>query len=245
MFVLLYAFIGVLLSILINYLADVLPHTRKFSLPICPSCKNSLSIWEYLTSSTCEKCGKKRSFLHYVTAFCCVLFSVLLYYFPFDGLSYWAALPMLVFLLVIARIDIQHQVILIQTSIFGLVLFTFYGILLNGVHSTLLGGTAGLAINLVFYGFGILYADLLNKSRNSKVSEVIFGFGDVFVGTYLGLLVGWPIVLPAVFLGMLSAGAFSLVYMGFLIVSRRYNRFSSIPLSPFFIIAAIFSLYIF
>ena len=152
---------------------------------------------------------------------------------------------MLVFLLVIARIDIQHQVILIQTSIFGLVLFTFYGILLNGVHSTLLGGTAGLAINLVFYGFGILYADLLNKSRNSKVSEVIFGFGDVFVGTYLGLLVGWPIVLPAVFLGMLSAGAFSLVYMGFLIVSRRYIRFSSIPLSPFFIIAAIFSLYIF
>lgn len=130
-------------------------------------------------------------------------------------------------------------------SIFGLVLFSIYGILLNGVRTTLLGGIAGFAILLAFYGFGILYAKMVRKSPNVDSGEVMFGFGDVYVGTFLGLFVGWPLVIPTVVIGMLLAGIFSVFHIVIQIITQRYQRYSGIPLSPFFIIAAVSSLYIY
>ncbi len=53
------ALIGSLVGIIINYLADVLPISRKFSQPICLNCGRLFPLKEYLFSFKCSKCGNK------------------------------------------------------------------------------------------------------------------------------------------------------------------------------------------
>lgn len=48
------------LGAMVNYLADVLPRTRRFSAPVCPRCEEGLP-WHYtLWPKKCQACGEKR-----------------------------------------------------------------------------------------------------------------------------------------------------------------------------------------
>ena len=46
--------IGWLAGYLVNYLADVLPSTRRFSQPACPQCNTSLTWKDYLLFQPCQ-----------------------------------------------------------------------------------------------------------------------------------------------------------------------------------------------
>jgi hypothetical protein len=66
-----YAVIGGAVGVLINYLSDVLPRTRRFSQPICPHCEVPFSLKGYLISFKCPNCGQKprtRNFLVLITS---------------------------------------------------------------------------------------------------------------------------------------------------------------------------------
>ena len=237
--------IGGLVGILINYLSDVLPISRRFTRPICKTCSYPYTVSDYLKLNRCPQCGAKRSNRSFIVLFVVIIICILLYFFPFASLSFWATIPILTFLGMILVIDIEHRVVLIETSIFGFVLFLVYGIILRGLAITIMGGLVGFLITILFYGLGIAYVKIAGKLRHQVIDEVAFGFGDVLAGTFLGLLLGWPSVFGAIIIAIFTFGAYSLIYIIILLKSKRYSAFSNaLAFTPFLILGTIVLFYL-
>jgi len=237
--------VGVVVGLVINYLSDVLPVFRRFTRPVCPSCGQPFSLSNYLSFNKCSHCGTKRSNRSFIVLITAIVISILLYFFPFSGLSFWATIPILTFLGVIVVIDIEHRAVLLETSFFGFVLFLIYGIILHGLVKTIMGGLVGFLITILFYGLGIAYVKIAGKLRHQAIDEVAFGFGDVFAGTFLGLLLGWSSVFGAIIIAIFTFGAYSLIYIVSLLISKRYNAFASaLPFTPFLVLGTIVIFYL-
>jgi hypothetical protein len=240
---LLAALAGGLVGMLVNYLADVLPANRRLARPTCPQCNTPYSLKSYMLAWRCGACGRQHSARHWCVLLFSILATLILAVFPIRGLPWPVWLPLLTFLGVIFLIDLEHRLVLFQTSLVGLGLCLVYGWVLRGLAATLLGGLAGLSIMLAFFILGILFSKIVGALRGKKMSEVAFGFGDVFAGTFLGLLTGWPLVAGAIVIGLLAFSAFSLVYLGVLLIIKKYKAFDNpLPLTPFLILAAVMML---
>ncbi len=74
--------------------------------------------------------------------------------------------------------------------------------------------------------------------------EKWMGWGDVKLGTFIGLLLGWPLILVALFSAFILGSVFSLV----LIALKKKTRQDIIPFAPFlvcgFLVALFFGKYI-
>ena len=238
------AVVGALMAVLINYLSDVLPISRRFSQPICHNCGKLFPTKDYLFSFRCPNCGNRTSARVILVTIFSIIASILVTLYPLDGISYWATLPILVFLGVILVIDIEFRVVLKETSYMGLALFLVYGILMHGISFTFLGGVAGFLIMMALYYLGILFNKLMGRFRGQEIDEVALGFGDVYVGAFLGFFTGWPLIISVLFFAIIASGVFSLFYILVMLLLRRYRTFSAIPYTPFLILASIAMLYI-
>lgn len=237
--------VGGIIGILINYFSDVLPASRRITRPLCRVCNQPYSIKDYLVSWRCSRCGNRTSTRSIIVLISAIALCILLKFFPFSILGFWATLPILIFLGVILVIDIDHRAVLVETSIFGFVLFLIYGISLRGFSRTIIGALAGLLIMLLFYYLGIAFTKIAGKLKHQEIDEVAFGFGDVLVGTVLGLLTGWPSIAGAIVIAILAFGAYSLVLLFSLLISKRYRAFASAQaFTPFLILGAIAIFYL-
>ena len=244
MLIIIKIFVGGIIGILINYLSDVLPISRKFSQPICKECNAPYTLKQYLSFSKCQQCGRRISTRTVLVPILSMGTCVLLHYFPFSTLSFWATLPILVFFAVMAIIDIEHHLIMIQMSLLGAILFFIYGLIIRGIRATLMGALVGFVITIFFYLLGIVFSRIVGKIRHKEISEVAFGLGDVLAGTFLGFLVG-PEILGAIFIALASFGVFSLFYILVLLLTRKYHAFTSaLPFAPFLILGAIMIIYL-
>lgn len=236
--------LGAACGVIINYLADVLPIYRKPGIPLCSNCVQKFTLYNYLISFKCKNCGQPVSLRTLLVLIFSIAAALLFWLFPYQNLSFWWMLPVMIFLGVILVIDIEYRVVLIQTSIFGLVLMFLIGLVnqgftLPGLLITLAGGAAGLIILLALYYFGAFFSKTLSKARGQQIDEIAFGFGDVYAGTFLGLMMGWPNIIGTLILAVLLSGAFSLLYVLVLLILRRYKAYSAIPYTPFLILGAI------
>ena len=239
------ALAGGLVGILINYLADVLPAARRLGQPVCPCCNQLYALKDYVLIRGCPTCGQRRSRRTIIVMAASLLASVLLALFPLPGLGWWGSLPVMVFLGVIAVIDIEHRLVLVETSLFGLGLCVIFGVIQRGFAPTLTGGLGGFLVMLTLFFLGIVFSKIVGKLRGRNVSQVAFGFGDVFAGAFLGLLTGWPLIAGAIMIGMLTFAVYSIVYIAVLLVTKRYSAFATaLPLAPFLIIGAVVMLYL-
>jgi len=237
--------LGLMSGVLINYLADILPVQRWITFPLCSTCNQRYTIKDYLLFRKCSNCGKRASTRSIIVLISATVACILLKYYPFSILSFWATLPLLIFLGVIMVIDIEHHAVLLKTNIFGFILCTIYGIILRGFSRTIAGALGGLLIMLSFYFLGIAFSKVIGILRHQKIHEVAFGFGDVCIGTVLGLLTGWPSIVGAVVITILAFGGFSLVVLLSLLLSKRYNAFSSaLPFAPFLILGVLVIFYL-
>jgi prepilin signal peptidase PulO-like enzyme (type II secretory pathway) len=101
----------------------------------------------------------------------------------------------------------------------------------------LLGGAIGLVATLVMYVGGILYVRLVGRLRGQPLDQVAFGFGDVTLSTFIGLVVGTPEILLALAMGILGAGLFGAGYLFVRgLIQRRHALFTAIPYGPFLIL---------
>jgi prepilin signal peptidase PulO-like enzyme (type II secretory pathway) len=256
--VILYAIIGVFLSVLINYLSDVLPYTRKLSKPVCQNCARPFRFNNYLFSFRCPNCHQKSPLRVKLVPVFTIAACVLLYFFPFGNLSFWETLPIILFLGVVMVIDIEHRAVLIETSIIGIVLFLVYGIMMRGWSQsvpvfgvsmqgwliTLLGGLAGFLFMYLLYLFGKLFTKVLGKIRHQEIDEVALGFGDVYVCTFMGLLTGWPGTIGVVLIAILLSGVFSVLFLLITSLFGKYRSLTAFPYAPFLIIAGIALFYL-
>jgi leader peptidase (prepilin peptidase)/N-methyltransferase len=75
---------------------------------------------------------------------------------------------------------------------------------------------------------------ILARLSGREVSEVPFGFGDVTLGTFVGLITGLPGIFFAILITILSAGlAAALFWFVRAVIQRRYSMFTAIPYGPF------------
>lgn len=128
-------------------------------------------------------------------------------------------------------------------SVFGAVLAAGLGIWLHGITATIYGGMAGFGIFLVLYSLGGVFARWLARRRDQEFDDVALGFGDVNLAGVIGLLMGWPGISLGLILGVFAGGLVSLLYILFMLISRRYSPFSTLPYGPFLIAGAVALLY--
>jgi hypothetical protein len=241
--------LGLLAGWLINYLVDVLPDTLRLGQPVClnPGCKAALAWKDYLLLKGCPTCGRKRNLRTFVIITVAVASAVFLRLVP--HVPFWLGYPVMIYLIVVATIDIEHRLVLRPLSIAGLLLCAAAGIISHGWLYTLIGGVTGFIIMWLLYMFGRLFSRRRAKRLGLDESdgEEALGSGDVTMATILGLLLGWPLVWSGLLLGILLAGAFSLLLVIILLVSKKYKENTLnvfIPYVPFFIIAAILLFYL-
>jgi len=134
--------------------------------------------------------------------------------FGLQPLLAWAILATMV-LLLIAAIDIDRRLVLNKILLFGaataLLKAAFVGI--PALLSALLAGAVGVVL------FGVL----------ALAQRGALGAGDVKLAGMLGLMLAYPAVLTALFVGILTGG----ITAGVLLLTRRAQRRTMMPYAPF------------
>lgn len=96
--------------------------------------------------------------------------------------------------------------------------------------------------SIFIYLFPFLLAGLIPATffwLASKISkEKIMGAGDAEIALLMGILLGWPKVIPAYFIAFLVAGAWG----SYLLITKKAKMKSEVPLGPFLILGVFFSL---
>jgi leader peptidase (prepilin peptidase)/N-methyltransferase len=117
-------------------------------------------------------------------------------------------------------IDIEHHLILWRVIWVAAIGAALLGTYQHGWQATLWGGLAGFGFLLAAFGLGLLLEWLL---RNENAG---LGGGDVNLAGVLGLLLGWPLIGPALLTAIFAGGLFG---GGYLLVQRARRS----PAPPF------------
>lgn len=100
-----------------------------------------------------------------------------------------------------------------------------------GLTRALLGGVSAFVIVFGIYAFAGVYARL----RKLNVQGGAFGRGDVYLATFMGVVVGFPAVFPAIVYTIFLAGAgFAIFLLYQWIQTRRLLLNVALPYGPFF-----------
>lgn len=255
------ALLGVLAGVLVNRAADNLPPPAVLSLwaaPRCPFCATPRTLLEQsgilsfvLRRDKCHQCGaplKLRAPLVELAA--AALFGFFAGRFPF-GAYLLAVCFFTTVLLLILVIDIEHKLILnVITLPATLLALLASPLLLGSAETTLdhlnfrliflafLGALVGYGVTYGIYLLGILFLQVVNRTRASKIKTVAFGMGDVKLAGFLGALVGFPVIFYVLIYAILLGGLGAVLAILLRIVQRRgYSAFMAIPYGPYLILA--------
>jgi len=243
--------LGWLAGLFINYSADVLPSTRRFSQPTCSQCGTPFSWVDYLTLHACHSCGEKRSLRTWLVQILTVGSFVYLWLFPSKALGIPLGMIVLIYFGIIIVIDLEHRLILHPTSLVGAVLGLIVGTyihsrindngILIGLEMSLLGGLFGFGVMFLLYQLGAVVARFRARKLQTDDGEEALGGGDVYLAGVLGLMLGWDFIVWALAWGVIFGGVVSLLFILMLLLRRRYSNaalMTFIPYGPFFIIGA-------
>jgi prepilin signal peptidase PulO-like enzyme (type II secretory pathway) len=253
--------IGILAGGIVNVLADDLPQRRNPRLPHYPdNTPRPLIAWlgitAFLTGKRASPDGAKLSWRYPVTeiatalAMLLVLVRVSYYLPPADDLQviFWL-IYMAIFMLIIV-IDIEHKLILFVVIIPSAALAILDAVLTPlryapSLRDALIGGAAGFIVFFILYNGGFLFTYVMGKLRGQEIKDVAFGYGDVMLATLSGLILGWKLLIFAMFITVFL-GAFGAI---FYLVSRslmgnKYSMFTALPYGPY-IVAGTFIMMLF
>lgn len=234
---------------IVNYLADVLPVTRRFGQPTCPHCDTTHPWQDYLLFRACRSCRRRRGLRTWLVQFFLMAAGVYIWISPPARIGFALGLVLLLYFTMDFVIDLEHRLILHPTSLFGAALGLGVGFLRQGLWSTLIGGAVGFGMVFLFYLFGALFTKMrarrLQAAGLEADDEEAFGAGDVILATVLGFMLGWPLAWFGILFGVLLGGAVSVLVMLALFLSRRFKSWMVfIPFGPFFITSAFLIIYL-
>jgi len=237
-------FLGWLGGMVVNYLSDILPNKRQLVGPICVTCGEKQTWWNYFVwPRCCLSCEANRSLRVWIVEIVFVGASLWLLTSPHERLGYWVGMVLLLYFGVVVVIDVEHRLILHPVSWAGVLLGLGVGVWMHDLVPTLIGGAAGFGLMLALHGFGNLFERAMARWRNEPIDEVALGFGDVNLSGVLGLLLGWPGILGGLLLAILMGGAVSLIILLISLILRRYRAFLAIPYGPFLVASALVLMY--
>lgn len=244
------ALVGLLCGWIVNYLADVLPATRRLSRPVCAQCGREYSMATYLFLRTCPNCGHRRGLRPWIVLTAMIAISLYTWINP-HRMGYALGMTLVTYFAVVFVIDLEHRLILHPTSIVGALLGLGIGLWVNGPVPTLTGGLAGFLIMFALYALGVLFSKYRARRLKARGQEAddeeALGAGDVILATILGFVLGWPFIWFGLLLGILLGGVIGVILILALVVSRRYGKQALMvfmPYGPFFIASAFFILFL-
>lgn len=236
--------LGLFVGYLVNYVSDVLPLQRKLTLPICTHCAANYSWKDFFLRSTCKSCGRTRPWRFYATLAAGLIFSILLWEFPPKEMGFGLGLLVLAYFGVVIIIDFEHRLILHIVSMVGAVLGLVTGTIRTNFPTAVVGGLVGLAIMLIFYWFGTLFARYRARKLGHDDGEEALGFGDVTISAVLGFMLGWPLIIYGLMIGIVAGGVISLLLVIFLIATRRYESMTIFTAyGPYLVLGAAMLMY--
>lgn len=155
---------------------------------------------------------------------------------------YW--LYMALFML-ITVVDIEHKLILrivmVPCVIIGLMDALLLPAPLPTLERAIIGGLIGFGIFFGLYLGGFLFTRILSHVQGREINTVAFGFGDVMLITFSGVVVGGSLLIILTIILTVFLGAFGAV--AYLIISRLLrggaNAFTAIPYGPYIVAATI------
>lgn len=256
--ILLYALLGLLVGAFINLCADQLPRWRSLRrTPFCPYCDTARPPWAWASvvaflalKPRCSYCGAPISWRHPIVEIGAAGIFAFVWHRFAGGEQSALLIPYTLYsalLLLILVIDLEHRLIL-NVVIFPAWLLALVGSFFHPNpyfwRLALIGGALGFGLLFLVYLLGELFVKVMGRMRGKPVNAVAFGFGDVRLGGFIGLVVGFPDVLDALFLAILLGGLGGLVYWFVsAVIRRRYSLFTAIPYGPFLIAGAMFVMF--
>lgn len=157
-----------------------------------------------------------------------------------DAAGFFLTWMVALYFITIMIIDLEKNLIFHKINFGGTILCGAAGFYLSEWKNTLLGGIAGLSLMFVFFTCGILYIQFISVRRDTGKYPSAIGFGDVLLCGNIGLFIGFPKIIPAIFLGIFLAGIIGLsIKMIQWILLKSQRTIQWIPISPFFILSAV------
>lgn len=245
---------GLLVGALLNALADGLPERRTPSWPLrCAHCGRAhpphywlaVSAFFFAGGGRCLRCGSPMGLRRVVVELASAVALGYLWsrFGPSAGRFLYAA-AIVETLLLVTVIDIEHRLIL-RVVVYPAALVALAGGILDpdpakGAARTLIGGAVGFGVTYLFYVFGRLFVKAARTfGRGQTLNEVAFGWGDVTLGAFIGLAVGWSSVLLALLIAVFAGGLGGAIYLAVLRARRvgrgtyPYSLFTPMPYGPY------------
>lgn len=261
MTLLLFSLLGVLGGILINRAADNFPPPARrsfFETPRCPYCDTPRAPLEQfgilsfvLRRDKCRQCSAPlRLRAPLVEIGTGALFGFLASRFDF-GIYLLAVGFFTAVLILIAVIDIEHKLILNVVSFPATLLaiaaspivlsspdVTLETLNVRLVILSIIGALVGYALTFGIYLLGVLFLQIVNRGRATKINTVAFGMGDVKLAALLGALVGFPTIFYVLLYAILLGGVGAVIAIVLQLLRRRgYSLGMAIPYGPYLILA--------
>jgi leader peptidase (prepilin peptidase)/N-methyltransferase len=121
-------------------------------------------------------------------------------------------------MIVVAFIDFSFQVIPDIISIPGIALGLVYQII---------GGDFLIGLVGMIFGGGLIL--LIRVIGGKAYKKEVMGLGDVYLTAMIGAFVGFPYIIPAIFVAALVGAIMGIIF----IISTHQSRESPIPFGPF------------
>ena len=217
------ASIGSFLNVLIYRLARGISIITPNS--FCPNCKKPIKWYQNIPvisfiflKGRCAECHKAIS-MHYpiveIIMGCLFIYLLNKYNLNFEFFFYFFFFSSLV---VISGIDFSFQIIPDIISIPGIII----GLVFQIVKGNFLLGLIGM-----FFGGGLIL--LIRVIGGWVYKKEVMGLGDVYLTAMIGAFVGFPFIIPSIFIAALIGTILGLIY----IVSTHQSRESPMPFGPF------------
>lgn len=146
----------------------------------------------------------------------------------------------------ITVIDIEHKLILFVVIIPSVILALSDAILTSynpPLGEALIGGVAGFLVFFFMYNGGFIFTYIMGKLRGAEIKEVAFGYGDVMLATLAGVVLGWKVLVFALFITVFLGAFGALFYLLFKALSgSKYSAFTALPYGPYIIAGMILML---
>lgn len=207
----------------------------------CPKCKKILAWYELIPffsylflAGKCRGCKKTISIQYpLVEVATGVLFFLTYFYYGFSFDSLFLAI-IFSLLVVIATYDILHKEIP-DVLTYLAILFAAGFIAFKFASS---GGTADIA-SWANYGYGLIIGGGFFAFLVVISGQKWMGAGDVLLGIFMGIFLGFPNIVLALFVAFLAGAIAGLFMMGF----GKKKLKDAVPFAPFLVLATVIAVF--
>jgi leader peptidase (prepilin peptidase)/N-methyltransferase len=250
--------IGLFAGAIINVLADDLPHYRRPTTPrYADGARRPLIAWlgilAFVTGKRASPEGAALSWRYPVAEVATVagmLIALLVKNARTDvsdtQLIFW--LIDIIIMVLVTVVDIEHKLILFSVMIPAYVVAVLDAIITPAqrepnLTAALIAGAVGFGVYYILYLGGILYVYVANQ-QGRNINTVAFGFGDVMLATFSGLILGPGALIFAMFITVFAGAAGAVIYL----ISRRlsadgYSPFTALPYGPYIVLGTFLMLF--